>query len=192
MEQIVRGHWWMVACSGLYLVWWCVFFAPDAAGQKPSPTGALRVAGVACILGAVACGLLAVTSMVQGMADMTGEAVPGLWINAGCVALYVVLLAVTVRLFDRPVTTELLLFCAWCALELNVASKVAAGSTAGAGAAGGGAAVLLVVLTLATLAACTVCYTLYYRLDYVASFWDGCVPLALVGVVSAVVALVLG
>lgn len=175
----------MVGCAVLYLVWWCVFFAPDATGHKPAPVGALRAVGVACILGAVVCGGLAVRDMARGMADLPGQAVPGLWINVGCVALYVALAAVTVRLFDRPITTELALFCAWCALELNVASHlVAAGSP--------GAATLVVALALVTLAACTVCYTLYYRLEYVASFWDGCVPLALVGVVSAVVAVALG
>ena len=61
-----------------------------------------------------------------------------------------------------------------------------------AAASGSGAAVLIAVLTLATLAVCVVCYTLYYKLEYVASFWDGCVPLALVGAASAVVALALG
>lgn len=187
MGQVVRGHWWMVGCAALYLVWWCVFFAPDATGHKPSPEGVLRLMGVACILGAVACGGLTVSDMVQGMAGLPSQMVPGLWINLACVALYAVLAAVTVRLFDRPITTELALFCAWCALELNVASHVAA-----SGAASLGVAILVVVLTLATLAACTVCYTLYYRLEYVASFWDGCIPLALVGLVSAVLAVALG
>lgn len=185
IAQIARGHWWMVGCAVLYLVWWCVFFAPDASGHKPAPVGALRTVGVACILLAVVCGALGIFDMTRGMAGLPGEVVPGLWINLGCAALYFVLLAVTVHFFDRPVTTELLLFCAWCALELNVASKVAAAS-------GSGAAALIAVLTLATLAVCVVCYTLYYKLEYVASFWDGCVPLALVGAASAVVALALG
>lgn len=185
IAQIARGHWWVVGCAVFYLVWWCVFFSPDASGHKPVPAGVLRTVGVACILLAVVCGVLGIFDMTRGMGGLPGEAVPGLWINLGCVALYFVLLAVTVHFFDRPVTTELLLFCAWCALELNVASKVAAAS-------GPSAAVLIAVLTLATLAACVVCYTLYYKLEYVASFWDGCVPLALVGAVSAVVALALG
>lgn len=185
MEQVVRGHWWMVGCAVLYLAWWCIFFAPNASGEKPLPTGALRTVGVACILGAGACGLAAVVLMAHGMADLPA-AVPGLWINLGCVTLYLVLLAVTVRLFDRPVTTELLLFCAWLALELNVASHAAAGGAAT------GAVALLVALALITLAVCVVCYTLYYKLTYVASFWDGCVPLAMVGVVSAIMTAVLG
>jgi len=51
---------------------------------------------------------------------------------------------------------------------------------------------LVVALTLVTLVVCVICYTLYYKLGYVASFWDGCLPLTLVGVVSAVLAVVLG
>ena len=186
VNQIIRGHWWMVGCAVLYLVWWCVFFAPTPAGEKPSPTGALNAAGVACILGAVVCGGLAVQQMVAGMAGLGRTVVSGLWIDLGCVALYGVLLWVTVRFFDRPVTTELALFCAWTALELNVANHLVAQPVVA-----GAAVVLLVVLTLATLAACTICYTLYYRLPYVQSFWDGCIPLALGGVVSAVIALAL-
>lgn len=187
MGQIVRCHWWMVACAVLYLVWWYVFFAPDAAGQKPAPVGMLRAIGTACILGAVACGSLAVVGMARGMGGLPGGVVSGLWINVGCLVLYLVILVVTVHVFDRPVTTELLLFCAWCALELNVAS-----SLDGAGAAGFGVVMLVVALTLVTLVVCVICYTLYYKLGYVASFWDGCLPLALVGVVSAVLAVVLG
>ena len=182
--QIARGHWWMVGCAVLYLVWWCVFFAPDAAGRKPAPAGPLRTVGIACILLAVICGALGVFQISRGMGGLPDEVVPGVWINLGCVALYFVLLAVTVHFFDRPVTTELLLFCAWCALDLNVSNHVAAGSA--------GAAAPIAVLTLATLGVCVVCYTLYYKLEYVPSFWDGCVPLALVGVVSAVIALALG
>ena len=34
VNQIIRGHWWMVGCAVLYLVWWCVFFAPDARGRE--------------------------------------------------------------------------------------------------------------------------------------------------------------
>lgn len=49
MDQIVRGHWLMVGCAVLYLVWWCIFFAPDASGEKPSPTGPLNATGVVCI-----------------------------------------------------------------------------------------------------------------------------------------------
>ena len=49
MDQIVRGHWWMVGCAVLYLVWRCIFFAPDASGEKPAPTGPLNATGVVCI-----------------------------------------------------------------------------------------------------------------------------------------------
>lgn len=192
MDQIVRGHWWMVGCTVLYLVWWCIFFAPDASGEKPSPTGPLNATDVVCILGAVICGGLAVQQMAAGMSVLTTAAtdgkpaIPGLWIDLGCGALYGLLLWITMRFFDRPVTTELALFCSWTALELNAASCLASDPTVSSAAIA-----LIIALTLATLAACTVCYTLYYRLPYVQSFWDGCIPLTLVGAVSAVIALFL-
>ena len=103
----------------------------------------------------------------------------------GSAALYFVLLAVTQRAFQRQPTTELVLFVAWLGMEAFCALALGCAGEAGA-------ATLVALLAVAGFAVSLVCYVLYYRLYYrlgaLASFVDGCVPLALIGVVSAVVA----
>ena len=91
------------------------------------------------------------------------------------------LLAVTQRAFQRKPTTELVLFVAWLGMEAFCA--LALGRVGEAGAA-----TLVALLAVAGFAVSLVCYVLYYRLGALASFVDGCVPLALIGVVSVVVA----
>lgn len=57
LARVWQGHALLAACAALYLVWWVLFFRPE--GSKPA--GALYAFGVACIMGAVACGLAGVS-----------------------------------------------------------------------------------------------------------------------------------
>ena len=177
-EQMRQGHWLMAACCVLYLLWWAIFFWPKVGGG--SAHGPLRVVGIAAILGAVVCGLLGASRVCGGAARLVPAWAP--WVFAlGSAALYFALLAVTQRAFRRQPTTELVLFVAclgmeaFCALALGCAGEAAA-------------AALVALLAVAGFAVSLVCYMLYYRLGAPASFVDGCAPLALIGVVSAVVA----
>ena len=93
---------------------------------------------------------------------------------------------VTVCFFGRPVTTGLLLFVLWAALELAVLNALL-----GVGVLSGGAFWLLAGAVALVTAANLVCYVLYFRLPPMASFIDGAVPLAVVGVLAAMLAIVL-
>ena len=104
----------------------------------------------------------------------------------GGVLAYVLLAFVTVRFFQRPVTTELLLFVLWAALELAVANALL-----GAGALPVGAFWVLAAVIVLVTAANLVCYVLYFRLGPLASFVDGAAPLAVVGVLAAVLAAII-
>ena len=181
ISQMRQGHWLLAACCALYLAWWAIFFWPKVDGGEAQ--GAIRGVGVAAILGAAACGLLGATRTCAGAAQLVrGGAVPA--VAVGSVVLYLVLLAVTTRAFGRQPTTELVLFVAWLGMELLCAWAL--------GCAGrGGAAELAVALALAGFVVSLVCYVLYYRLAPLPSFVDGCLPLALIGVVSAALALVM-
>ena len=177
-EQMRQGHWLMAACCALYLTWWAIFFWPKVGGG--SAHGALRVVGIAAILGAVVCGLLGASRVCGGAARLAAAWAP--WGFAlGSAALYFALLAVTQRAFQRQPTTELVLFVAWLGMEAFCALALGCAGEAGA-------ATLVALLAVAGFAVSLVCYVLYYRLGALASFVDGCVPLALIGVVSAVVA----
>ena len=137
--------------------------------------GAIRGVGVAAILGAVACGLLGALRACGGASSLAGGAmVPAFVVGS-------VVLAVTAGALGRQPTTELVLFVAWLGMELFCAYALA-------GAGRQGVATLALVLALVGFAVSLVCYVLYYRLPPMSSFVDGCLPLALIGVVSAVLA----
>ena len=95
--------------------------------------------------------------------------------------LYLVLLGITQRMFQRQPTTELVLFVAWLGMEACCALALG-------GAGQTGVAALVAVLAVVGFVVSLVCYVLYYRLEPLPSLVDGCVPLALIGVVSVVIA----
>lgn len=179
LAQIRLGHALMAACCALYLAWWAIFFWPKVQGGEA--TGPLRVVGMVAILGAVVCGVMGATQVCGGSAVLAcGRG--GLFFVLGAVALYVALLLVTTKLFDRQPTTELVLFVAWLGMELFCSYALGTIDT-------GGMAILLGVLAGVGFAVSLVCYVLYYRLSPLPSFVDGCIPLALIGVISLITAL---
>ena len=128
--------------------------------------------------------LIAVIAFV--VLEAVTTALVSVWFAVGGVAAYAALAFVTVRFFGRSVTTELLLFVLWAALELAVLNALM-----GAGMLFGGAFWLLAGVVALVTAANLVCYVLYFRLPPVPSFIDGAAPLAVVGVLSAVLAVVI-
>lgn len=114
----------MALCAVLYLAWWVVFFRPDA-GKVQGPlywigAGCLVVAAIAGVAGAVFIALGA-----SGLAAGTGP--NGWWFALGAIAAYILLAWATAHFWNRPITTELLLFVAWGALELYAACALEEG-----------------------------------------------------------------
>lgn len=182
---LVGGHAALAACTALYLAWWRLFFHP----RRERPRGPRFAAGVACIVGAAVLGVAGVALCAVGMADLlpAGARPAVLGGMAGCgLALYVVLLTGTVKLFKRPVTTELLLFTAWAVLELGVLNVAYAASALAAPVAVALGALVVLVL-LASLSS----YLLYYRLEPLRAYAAGAAPLAAVGVLAVAMALAL-
>ena len=168
----------------LYLAWWWLFFKPGA----PKPRGGRYGAGVACIVGAAVLGIAGAALLVAGIAGLlpAGSQPVVLGGMAACgLALYAVLLTGTVKLFKRPVTTELLLFTAWAVLELGVLDALFA-----AHALAAPAAIALGALAVAVLLTSLACYLLYYRLKPRRAYVAGAVPLAAVGLFAAAMAVV--
>ena len=184
---LVGGHAALAACAVLYLAWWHLFFDP----RRDKPRGSQFAAGVGCIVGAAVLGIAGVALCVVGMTgllpvEIRGAALGGM---AGCgLALYVVLLMGTVKLFKRSVTTELLLFTAWAVLELGGGGLNVAFATSVLAAP---TAIVLGVLVAAVLLASLASYLLYYRLEPQRAYVAGAVPLAAVGVLAATMAVAL-
>lgn len=184
LALIAGGHTALAACAVLYLAWWWLFFKPGA----PKPRGGRYGAGVACIVGAAVLGIAGAALLVAGIAGLlpAGSQPVVLGGMAACgLALYAVLLTGTVKLFKRPVTTELLLFTAWAVLELGVLDTLFA-----AHALAAPAAIALGALAVAVLLTSLACYLLYYRLKPRRAYVAGAVPLAAVGLFAAAMAVV--
>jgi hypothetical protein len=176
---LARGHVLLALCTVRYLVGWWVFFHP----RDARPAGLERGFGIACILGAVAFGLASVIKIETALGELPAT-IPGYALWGAAVLAYVALYFITVRGFDRQPTTELVLIVAWAALEASVASALAACGM-------GGNAMAVAALTVAGFVVSMVCYVMYYRLDGMASFLDGCAPLVVIGIESAIIAAML-
>lgn len=183
---LTGGHVCLAVCAVLYLAWWWIFFNPS----MPKATGVLYAAGVGCIVGAVLFGIAAVVLMAMGLGALSGAGAGGLapgWAFAvGGIVAYAGLAYVTVRFFQRPLTTELLLFVLWAALELAVLNALA-----GSGALAPCITFALIAAVVAVFLGCLVCYVLYFRLSPLPSFAAGALPLAAVGVLAAAMAAII-
>jgi hypothetical protein len=121
--------------------------------------------------------------MSGGIASLTrdtrGPAVT--YILAGGAVLFFLLLAVTVLAFHRPVTSELLIIHIWAVLELSAAAALY-----GAGRFGPVRAAFIASLAGIATVTALICYVLYYRLDEIAGYRAGMVPLAADAVVMGI------
>jgi hypothetical protein len=172
---LFSGNAGMLAVSLLYTAWWIALFRPGA--KAPAGTSAALL-GPACVIGCAA--ILLFILGVKGP-TVVRPLVPPWQILTAAAAAYAVLLAVSIYVFHRPVTSELFIMILWAAGELCVLSALYTTKRFGLPAA-----VALKLLILAATAAGYVCYLRYYRLGGAASFTDGLIPLVTDAFVTAV------
>lgn len=173
-KELFWGNFLLVVCCAFYLAWWLLAFKPVGA-IKGFVTGWL-------LLPAAAAGVAAVVLLVRGIGAARVEKVlfPNSWVLWGGIAAYVILLAATLLLWKRPVTTELFLIVGWAALSL-----VEVNTLFGTGRLSHRAAVGFLAVIAAATVVSLVCYVLYYNLDSRAGYIDGMVPLLLAALVMA-------
>ncbi len=175
---IVIGEVLLLVCSLSYLAWWTITFRPSL---RSSPGGGHFLAG------AVLSGLGGLLLLAIGIATLLPKAsLPALGATiVGGVLVGALLYYLTSRVAHRPVTTELPLIIVWATMQLAAGITL---RTAGVLEAPGASAWILAtaIATLVGLA----CYQIFYRLDPVPAYWVGMVPLAVDGVVAAILAAV--
>lgn len=171
---IFAGNLLLLICCLFYLAWWVVTFRPNA---SVGAAGVLFI-GVAFITGV---GAIALLSWGISSLSQNSESTPVWLILVGVAVLFVVLLLVTTSVFQRPVTSELLIIHFWLGLELSVIIVLY-----GTGRFGLGTGVSLAVLVGIATVVSLICYVLYYRLDETISYWVGMVPLSAAGLVIAI------
>ena len=165
IREIFFGNLLLLICSVLYLIWWVVSFRPNSSGGP---------AGVFCITAAFLTGIAAVLLMSAGIYSLSEDSkgLPVRFILIGGFILYLLLLLVTDRVFHRTVTSELIIMQIWAVLELSAVTVLY-----GTGRFGSGCAAILAAIVGIAAVAGLICYVLYYRLDGMASYRDGMVPL---------------
>ena len=173
-RAMFRGNLLLAVCCAFYLAWWLLAFRPGGA-VRGIRTGWLLLPALAAGIGAVVLALRGVRASPMARALFPGW-LP-LW---GGLAAYLILLAITVLLLKRPLTTELFLIVGWDALTLAEINALY-----GAGRFSHRAAVLFALTAAAATAVSLVCYVLYYRLGPRAGYLDGMVPLLAAALVSA-------
>ena len=174
---LMSGHGLLAVCSVLYLVWWIIFFRPQAS----KVTGALYYFGAGCLVVAALAGIAGAVLVGMGIsgAGKANLSPSGWWFAIGAVIVYIALVLLTTRVFHRPVTTELVLFVAWSALELAMIATLAS-----VNALSVTSSTLLGTLVIVLFVGMLICYLLYFHLAPLPSFIDGAIPLVAVGVFS--------
>jgi hypothetical protein len=172
-HRVFIGQILLVVCCVVYLIWRSVSFRP---GQEVNRVGGVR--GILLLVTA-ASGLTGVYLSVMGMNALpSGKAkLSGPGICLAGILLYVVMLFVTSKFFQRPVTTELFLITGFLVLELTLVNALNA-----SGLLTDGRFVALFAENLAAFAAGMVLYVLYYRVEPVRAFYLAMVPLAVDGI----------
>ena len=173
---IVIGEVLLVVCSLSYLVWWTIAFRPSV---RTPPGGGLFLAG------AVLAGLGGLVLLAVGIAALLPKASwPALGATiVGGVLVGALLFYLTSSLAQRPVTTELPLIVVWATMQLAAGVTLRTAGVLNAPAA----SIWIIVTAIATLIG-LVCYLIFYRLHPVSAYWIGMVPLAVDGVVAAILA----
>ena len=167
-KHIFIGNILFIVCCAFYLTWWLLAFKPSGA-MTGIKTGWL-------LIPASITGLIGVILILRGIFAVTpaNEFIRGRYILWGGIAAYLILLAVTVLLLKRPVTSELVLIVGWGMLVLAELSALF-----GAGLFSHKLSIGFLLIVCASIVTSLICYILYYRLDSRAGYIDGMIPLLL-------------
>lgn len=176
-KVLLTGNWIMALCGVFYLAWWIVAFRPPQPRSTPISRTLLTLAFLSGIAGFYLMGRTLAAPFPE-----VRDGIRGLRIVLCGAAAYAVLLAGSVLIFHRQVTSELLIIVAWTVLELCTVSFLYR-----CGGLQNAAAWTLAGIVLAAAVASLICYLLYYRLPYTPGFIVGCIPLALAVLTIALV-----
>ncbi len=165
--SMIVGNYVLIGCCAVYLVWWSIAFNP-----RFSPSLAPKVI---LFLATLVLGIVSIVMIVGGITGAhAAPALPNFVICVAGIAVYIVLLILSAKLFHRQVTTELILIVGWVVLQLCLVNTLLASGALPMTKALIACAVIVVMAIVGM-----VCYLWYYRLDEVPAFFIGMVPLVL-------------
>ena len=162
------GNVLFIVCCAFYLAWWLIAFKPSSAVNGMKTGWLLIPASISGLAGVI---LNVQTILAENPAK---HLLPGRFLLWGGIVVYLILLAITVLLLKRPVTSELFLIVGWGMLalaEINALFGTGLFSHKLSGA------FLLIISAVVVIS--LVCYILYYRLDERSGYIAGMIPLLL-------------
>ncbi len=173
--SVFFGNGFLAVCCMFYLLWWLIAFKPGANSSKLKKAVPL--------VAAASTGAVGLALIVSGIGVAEKATVSAKYFLCAGAALYVLLLAVTLFVFKRKVTVELLLIVGWTTLELCIVDRMYSGGYMGAEVA----CVFSGIIAFALIAS-MICYVLYYRVEKQRGYIVGTLPLIAEAIVSAAVA----
>ncbi len=173
-RQMLLGNLLLVGCCVFYLLWWILAFKPTGA-VKGMKSGWL-------LIPAFLLGIAAVVMIIKGAngADTAQSFFSARAVLLSAIISYAALLLVTMAVFHRQVTTELLLIVGWTALVFLESNALY-----GLGISGRSSTICLFAVSVIAAALCMICYILYYGLEGRVGYIDGMIPLILAAVYMA-------
>lgn len=177
-KLILTGQILMALCCGIYIPWWFKVFKPGQPHNWVSDG-----AGILLLMVFIS-GLSGLIFTAAGNSRVQSSRcfLAGLHPVTAGIILYFAMMALTVFIFRRPVTTELFLITGWLVLE-----TAAVNALYGTGCFTWKMSAAVLVLEIAVFIADMVLYVLYYRLDQWTAYKMAAVPLALDGIVMLVI-----
>ena len=175
-KQIFIGNILFIICCAFYLAWWLLAFKPSGTADSDA------VKANRLLIPAVLSGFAGIILAMLGILAKTpgNKLFPGIYIFLGGIAAFFILLAVTVSLFKRQPTTELLLIVGWGMLALAEINTLLGLGTFSRRLTVGFMAVIFAAVIISL-----VCYVLYYHLGLRAGYIDGMIPLLLAALTMA-------
>ena len=165
IDKIIAGHYAMILCCFLYLVWWIVAFHPQS-------TGAYRGGQLILLLAVLSSAFLGILLIIYGIrAIPEAPAMPPMGVCLIGFMSYFALLFVTSKVFHRVPTAELFLIVAWAVLELAVVNALY-GTTF---LPHGDITAIAIILTATAIGLAA--YMMYYSLDDMTAYYCGMIPL---------------
>ena len=166
MCTVLIGQILVILGCVVYLVWWYRGFRPG--------TSVNRVGGIngALLLVTAVLALSGIALSLKAVMEMPSQNHSTALIAAAGIISYVVLMLITRYLFQRVVTTELMLIVVWTTVELIVVSRLNAG-----GLLGNTGFTAMCVVIAAAFAISMVLYVAYYRMEAMKAFYAAMVPL---------------
>ena len=180
MKQVIFGQILLILCCAVYLVWWYRGFRP---GVTVSRIGGIN--GILLLITA-ALGFAGIFFSLAPIAAEREFLISQSSIVMAGVVVYILLMLVTMGVFHRVVTTELVLIVGWTVLEAVVVNRLyAAGALSGSGVLVEGLVIAAAFLISIVL------YVAYYRMEEMKAFYYAMVPLvteaAAMGVLTCLV-----